>query len=162
LQCKFGDQESIMASHWIVVADAATARILEGDDLLDELRQIERLHHPQARQKAAQIVSDDRGRSRTFQGEHTALDRRTDPHRAELQAFAHEIGARLLAAYNQHAFERVIVVAPPQFLGALRGELDGFLGDALVATINKDFTQVPLHELSERIRAELPPTVGLP
>jgi protein required for attachment to host cells len=142
------------AMHWVVVGDAAHVRIFEGDQGLDVLVAIEAFGHPETRGKASDLVSGARGRSRTFQGEHTALERHTDPHRATVHAFAREVAERIAVAHEARAFERVILVAPPQFLGELRATL-GDLGGAVVATINKDWAQVPTHELPGRLRVAL-------
>lgn len=150
-----------MKSHWVVVADAATVRIFEADEMIAKLTLVEEFDHPETKLKAGDLVSGDRGRSRTFQGEHTAFERHTDPHRNEVHAFAKEVGAKLVAAHNAHKFERLVLVAPPVFLGELRPEI-GSLGASLVATITKDWTKVAAHDLPGRIHGELPPVAGMP
>ena len=143
-----------MNSHWVVVAGAATVRIFETDDKLAKFQLVEELEHPKSKLKDADLVTSDRGRTRNFQGARTAYEPHTDPHRTEIHVFAKEVGAKLVAAHLARKFEHLVLVAPPVFLGELRPEIDS-LGKSLLATINKDWTQVPQHDLAGRIQGEL-------
>src|SRR5437773_2128773 len=49
----------------------------------------------------------------------------TDPKEVEAQKFAHELAAMLEKGRSDHVYERLIVVAPPHFLGLMRSALDG-------------------------------------
>ncbi|MCB9666359.1 MAG: host attachment protein, partial [Alphaproteobacteria bacterium] len=52
-------------------------------------------------------------------------------------------------------FRDLVLVAPPHFLGDLRGALSGVVAGKVNATVAKELTDVPDHALSERLRAAL-------
>jgi protein required for attachment to host cells len=49
-------------------------------------------------------------------------------------------------------FRKWVLVAPPHFLGLMREELTSELEKHLLTTVNKDFNDLAVHELSERLR----------
>ncbi|MBW1879419.1 MAG: host attachment protein, partial [Deltaproteobacteria bacterium] len=59
-------------------------------------------------------------------------------------------------------FERMIVIAPPGFLGVLRRIVPKTVQRKVVASVAKDFTNFSTHELPKRVRAVIPPTTGMP
>ena len=65
-----------------------------------------------------------------------AVEPRTDPHRAAKAAFAGRLAARLEATAS--AFERLLLVAPPAFLGELRTALGPAAGRKLAGSRDRD------------------------
>jgi protein required for attachment to host cells len=53
---------------------------------------------------------------------------------------------------RQHRYDRLVVMAPPAFLGLLREEMSAAVGDLLSAEIGKDL----VHEPPEAINGYLP------
>jgi protein required for attachment to host cells len=75
-----------------------------------------------------------------------------EPREQERIRFAKLIADRLEAGRVANAFERVILVASPEFLGLLREQLGAPLQSRVTFTLDKDYvTQTP-----EEIRARLP------
>jgi protein required for attachment to host cells len=76
----------------------------------------------------------------------------TPPKEAEAKHFAHELAASLEQAFGRNAYSRLVLVAPPHFLGMLRGCLSASVTKAVVATLDKDLTQINERELPDRVR----------
>jgi protein required for attachment to host cells len=83
-----------------------------------------------------------------------AVEPRTDPHRAAKAAFAGRLAARLEATAS--AFERLLLVAPPPFLGDLRASLGKVARGKLHGTLDKDLTHAPLAEIAAQLDAIRP------
>lgn len=147
-------------AHWVVVADAGRAQVFASDLLLEELLPLEGLVHPASRAPAHEVVAGDRGATRNGgSGVKSRYERHTDPHRAAIDDFAREVAELLWAGRVAGRFERLVLVAPPQFLGALRSHLDQETGHKVVASIAHEWTKLPSSELAKRIRAALPGTL---
>lgn len=80
-----------------------------------------------------------------------AVEPRTDPHRAAKTAFATRLATRLEDAAG--SFERLLLVAPPPFLGDLRAALGEATRRKLHGTLDKDLTHAPLADLAGRLDA---------
>jgi len=140
-------------TNWIVVADASAARIF----VLAGPRQ--RISLEPVRELAADIkpsreIGSDRP-GRTFDrggpGRH-AEEPPTDPKRHAKASFAREVAQTLDDERRRNSFAGLTVVAPPQFLGDLRGAMSGELRALVEAEINKDLTKLPLHELTPQLQ----------
>ena len=143
-------------THWVVVADSSIANIYSGDAALDDLRLVLRLEHPASRLAARDLVTDDRGRTRAFKGgERSATEPHHTPHEVEVQAFAHEIAQHLRKGLVDHAYEGLVLVAPPAFLGRLKLEIDMRTSDRVVGTVAHDYVHAAPKELGDLLRRQL-------
>jgi protein required for attachment to host cells len=140
-------------SKWIVVADASTARIfvLAGPRQrisLEPVRELSADIRP-----SREIASDRPGRTfdRGGQGRH-AEEPPTDPKRHAKASFAREIAQTLDDERRKNSFAGLTVVAPPQFLGDLRGVMSGELRALVETEINKDLTKLSVHELTPQLQ----------
>lgn len=136
-----------MSMHWVVVADAAGAAVYEGDVMLEGLSLVESMgtRSPGALPGA--------GRS--------AGMAHHDPHIVEEERFARGVARFVNDAERQHGFERLVLVAPPHFLGDLRAEISTTVAKRVVGSIHHDWTKVHPHELAARVRKELPEVFGI-
>ena len=144
-----------MNNTWIVVADSSGARIFSSDSKLTEANLCETLEHPESRLKDTELASDDRGRTRARDNNGSrasAMTHPTTPHDAEAEKFARELANRLRLANAKNQFAELILVAPPQFLGRLRGELDETTSARTRATVDRNYTQERPEMVLERIR----------
>jgi protein required for attachment to host cells len=139
-----------MSRNYVVVADAARARVLTCDARLDTLEEVADLIHPESRLHHADLVTDQAGRR---SGDSTEGP---DAQQHAQEEFSREVAEHLRDARNQGRFDRLILVAPPRFLGLLRKALDGPTQQTVVASVNHDLTLTPLHELPAAIRRHLP------
>jgi protein required for attachment to host cells len=139
---------------WILVADAARARVFRFDR---EEKRLEPAWHEQlvgSKLASRKIGSDRPGRTFDSGGEgRHAKEPPTDPARYEKERFAREVVDRLEDELNRHAFGALVVVAPPQFLGDLRTNLSPQLAACVTAEINKDLSKLTPSELLEHLKS---------
>lgn len=128
---------------WVVVADASRARLFRAVTPRGPLVELEDATHPASRLQDHELLSDRAGRAVDIQGHHRhGMEATTDPHEQEAQRFAHELAERLHVHHNAHDFEGLVLVAPPRFLGLLRGALDEQVAQQVRASIDLDLTRI--------------------
>ena len=128
---------------WVVVADASRARLFRVETPRGPLVELEDAVHSAARLQDQELLSDRAGRAFDSQGNHRhGMEAPTDPHDQEAQRFAHELAERLHVHHNAHDFDGLMLVAPPRFLGLLRGELDEQVAKQVLASLDRDLTRV--------------------
>ncbi len=146
--------------HWVVVADASRMQIFAADVMLDDLLPLEGRVHAASRVPARELVAGDRGATRSGATEiRSRFERHTDPHRDAIEDFAREIGHLLHDGRVAGRFARLVLVAPPQLLGALRAHLDVDTARVVVASIAREWTRLPTPELVARLRDAVPGTL---
>lgn len=149
-----------MANHWIVVADGARARFFEADVELEEMRFLNTLRHPRSRMKSGDLVTDNAGRDR--RGGQGGSFSGSDAHDHEVELFSRELAAALADGLEKRSYERLVLVAPPGFLGVLREQLSPQVSGAIVASLSKDYSRLPSEQILAQVRAQLPEDAGLP
>src|SRR5262245_63474211 len=97
---------------WIVVADSARARIFSSDRPDRDWELVEALEHPEGRAHTPELVT-----------EMPALERGELPKDRETKVFARQLARRLEAALHGRQYQRLVLVAPPELMGALRRAL---------------------------------------
>lgn len=132
---------------WVVVADGARGRFFR---LSEDRDLVSAYAHELVGETLARrdIVSDRPGRTfdRGGDGRH-AMEPHSDPKRHAKTVLAREIGRLLEEERKKRSFDQLVIVAPPQFLGDLRGEMSKSL-QALIATeVNKDLSKLAPHQL---------------
>lgn len=141
--------------HWILVANATHARLLEYPQG-GHARQLHALEHPQSRQHTAELGDDRAGW--TMSGQHhggAALSPRTDAQAQEHTRFAQEIAGYLERAAGQGLFSELTVFAAPAFLGELRKAFGRATAGKVQAERAVDLTHVGPAEIGARIEQEL-------
>jgi protein required for attachment to host cells len=139
---------------WVLVCDAAKARVFEIRDGDPTWHAVELVLHEGSRSKASELVGSPSGR-RSPQGRsvhHNALAPASSPKEVQKDGFAHTLATTLDQAMRSARFRRWVLVAPPHFLGLIKKELTSELEKHLLATVDKDFNDLAVHELSERLR----------
>lgn len=117
------------------------------------LREVQGLLHPESRLHARDIVSAPPGRQSGTGPRKHEVEGKTAPKETEARMFAQEIAERLRLARAEGAFEELALVAPPHFLGILRGRLDGPTRACVVSTIAKDLVQSDLGTIAAQCNA---------
>ena len=114
-----------MPATWVVVADSSAARIFVAGSPTGALQEVASYAHPEGRAHDRDLRTDEPGVTKDRMGyaKH-ANEPKVKPKEQEQIHFA-----RFLADHLEHAratgtINRIILVAPPEFLGRLRGELD--------------------------------------
>ena len=137
---------------WVVVADSSRGRIYAQDEAGSPLREMFDLVHTGARLHGTELTSDRAGGHAGTSGTGThALDARTAAKQHEAETFAREIAVRLEAGRTGGLFQHLVLVAPPAFLGELRGQLDAPLRRLVTTEVAKDLVMYPTDELRARL-----------
>ena len=135
---------------WVVVADGARARIYENLGPGQGLKEI--LQEQSETNPTRDIVSDRQGRHKDAQGTgHHAMDPRTDPHAHAEREFARQLCGTLEHGAGEGSFDRIVLAAAPRTLGHLREMMTQGVRERVHSEIDKDYTRLSLHDLSERL-----------
>lgn len=139
---------------WILVANRSTAQLFEYDFRDRTPRLLRSFFHPEGRLRSQDLDSDRPGRSfdRHGSGRH-AMGTEVDPQQHHAEVFARELISTLEHGRAQELFSSLVLVAEPQFLGLLRGNVDPPLERMIHTSFGKDLAGQPLHELEERLAA---------
>lgn len=149
----------IEKKNWLVVANAARARVLEeGDTDRDKHRRyvhVADLVHPQSRQKGMALGGDRAGHvegaSPGLAG--AAYTPRTDPREREHARFAREVAHLLDEGIAAQRCAGLVLVASSPFLGLLKGHLGEQAKKAIVHTVDADYTALDEQALADRLAA---------
>jgi protein required for attachment to host cells len=141
---------------WALVADAQHLRILErrGRDSWVELPET---LHPKANPASHLHGSERPGRVHESVGmARHAMEPRLDPHRAAEADFARHAAAMLEHAAETGRYGRLLIVAPPVFLGDLRKALGDETRRRLQGSLDKDLAQACLASIIRHVEALRP------
>jgi protein required for attachment to host cells len=136
---------------WVVVADAARARIFSVDEKTTDLTEMMDLSHPESMLYASEMASDEPGMS-SVKGMHSkfGMEEIVSPKEEEAIRFAKQLADAL--HHRVADYDRLYLMAAPHFLGLLRKDLDKAVQAKMADEINKDLT---LHSAAD-IRSHLP------
>jgi protein required for attachment to host cells len=140
---------------WIVLADAASARMYAPQANGRDWTLAAELDHPQGRAKESELGRDKPGRVKQSSGQRSAMEPPTPRKKVEMEKFARQIAQALDEALVRNAYDRLVLVAPPAFVGVLRGTLAERVAQRISATIEKDYLHLEPSELRERLREQL-------
>ncbi len=140
---------------WICVADAGHLRILRSNG---PGTPIERIVQEEHARDGGKDFADRPGRALESSGDGSrhAMQPHEDPVRRDKRDTAAEIGKRLSDHAQKQDFQRLILVAPPQFMGDLRKHLSPAASEAVIAEIDKDLTGESDAEIRERLAQVAP------
>ncbi len=129
---------------YIVVANSARARVFARQHAYSVVEELEGFTHSEARMRNQDLTSDSAGKSRNIHG---SLDAATSPKDHEADFFARLLVYHLKDLHNKQHYERLVLVAPPRFLGMLRRHLVSPLDHLVVGSIDKDLTTAPIADI---------------
>lgn len=137
---------------WVLVADGSRGRLFRAEGARGGLVEIDTWLHPESRLREQDLVTDAPGQDRGRGGANHGVNERHSAHDHELETFAREIAQRLQAAANDDSFGRLLLCAPPRFLGLLRDALPPIVRQRVRHEIGKDLTAIKdLRELRKRL-----------
>lgn len=144
-----------MSGHetWIVVADAARARVFRMEGEAGELVSAWE-YEPVGggRLQGREIASDRPGRTFNSVGTRRhAKEPPTDLERYESERFAREVTGKLDEDRRKGRFDHLVIVAAPQFLGDLRASMPAPLRACVTTEIDKNLSKLPPREIRERL-----------
>ena len=134
---------------WILVADAARARIFLNDGPGHGITELTDYGLERDLKPSRDINADRPGRSFDSggQGRH-AMEPSTDPNRHQKFNFAKEVASMIAKAHHARRFDRLVMIAPPATLGDLRSALPKTVTNVVYGEIAKDLTQASVKDLS--------------
>lgn len=127
-----------MSPVWILVCDAAKARFFETSTADPRWRLVSAVFREEVRS--------------TIPDHHHELAPEASPVDVEKARFAHALGQILDKTVRAGRFRCWVLVAPPRFVGLVRGQLTVALKNRLLATVQKDLGHLETHELAQRLR----------
>ncbi len=153
---------------WVVVADAARARIFRVENMEVErglarrdvpahslvLVEIKDFLHPESRQHENELASDAPGMSSVANMQSKfGMDEKVSPKQEEGIRFAKEVADFL--KIQGADYDQLYLIAPPHFLGLIRPNLDKAVMSKLIMEIDKDLSK----HSAEEILAHLPTAI---
>jgi protein required for attachment to host cells len=153
-----------MDAVWILVADKGRARLFGMDTpRTEEMHERRDYLMPEQRRHERDLRTDDRGRvfdsggrgrtSRVQIGQgHHAMEEPTSVKEKAAIDFAKDIAEDINKAARENAFDKLVIVAEPQFLGMLRDKLDPVVAKRLSLELPKSIAK----ERADEIRRHLP------
>lgn len=140
-----------MERTWILVADAARARLFTVERPRGPLVELNDFVNPVERLRERELESDDRGRGAAPNGGRHAVGDDKDPKAEYARRFAHELADHLKEHRSQGEFKRLYLVADPRFLGELRAQLDAPTERIVVDTIDKEISRLDPSEMRRHL-----------
>ena len=145
--------QEFISTTWVVVADGEKALILRNDDLDDKpllnVIRKEEIDNPPTREQAA----NRRGRNHDYganQAQRSAYDD-TDWHELGKEEFNKDFAEKLNKAALKNAFDRLVVIAPPQTLGRLRPEFHQEVEKRVIKEDTSDLTNHPIEDIEAHV-----------
>jgi len=140
---------------WILIADGEKALFFvnEGDREYPVLK----LHHEEAQDNPPdrEQSANKPGRQHQSVGSARSAYEDTDWHQLAKERFANRLAEILYKHAHNADFRHIVLVAAPQVLAELRGQLHKEVTDRVVAEIPKTLTNHPLPEIERLLKAEL-------
>lgn len=140
-----------MSTTWILVANAARARLYENTGIGKGLKLLSEFLHPESRMKGSDLVSDRAGYVPGVGNGHASRQQATDPKQNEAEHFALEIARSLEHGRGQNKYGRLILVAGSPFLGILKARLSDQVSTLTTETVDKDYTSLNERELGGKL-----------
>ena len=142
-----------MTTTWILIANRSSASLFESDWPGKSMRRIQDIPHPQGRMQNSDIDTDTPGRSfDSFgQGRH-AMSPKQEPTEHIAQQFARDLAELMNKGRLTHAYDKLVLMAEPKFLGILRAALDKNTASLVVQTVNKELLDVKEEDLAEYLK----------
>lgn len=143
-----------MHTQWVVVADSSRARFFEAQSNLESLVELEDLLSPAGRMDETELRHDAKGR---FYGK----GEREQAHTAEpavnakthaAQQFSKAVMQRLEQACEKKYYDRLILVAPPHFLGQLHKQLSQRVVQRITQELPLDISSLSITQIGEHLR----------
>ena len=145
-----------MTNIWVIAGNSSHATIFEAASPMAPLVELETMENPEARAKQMDLVSDRPGRTfDSFGAGRHAKAVEVDPKEQLQIRFAKSIAERLERGRQQGAYERLMLVAAPGFLGLLRASFAAPLKAVVSLEIDKDYTALRADELRARLPERL-------
>ncbi len=139
-----------MGNTWVVVADGTRARLFNRNKNR-KLEEFDVLLSPEHRLHEGDLVTDRDGRAADGKGGRHAMGNKNAAKDHEMAVFAKRLAGRLDEGRTSGDLERLVLIAPPRFLGQLRASMSGPASDLVALTIDKELTTLPADKLESHL-----------
>ena len=141
-----------MGNTWVVVADGTRARLFNRHRNR-KLEEFDVLLSPEHRLHEGDLVTDRNGRAFDSggAGRHAMGGNKNSTKDHEMTGFAKRLAGRLEEGRTTGQLERLVLVAPPRFLGQLRAHLSGPAAGLVALTIDKELTTLSAEKLESHL-----------
>lgn len=140
-----------MGNTWVVVADGTRARLFNRHKNR-QLEEFDTLLSPEHRLHEGDLVSDRDGRAYDAGGfGRHAMGNKNVTKDHEMANFAKRVAARVEEGRNKGQVERLVLIAPPKFLGQIRASLSGPASELVALTIGKELTTLTPDKLAAHV-----------
>lgn len=141
---------------WIVVVNRCEAKIFETDRRHDKdkakIRYVAKLENPRGRLRDSDINSDRPGFIASPNHHGGRMAKPQSPTERITQMFVKKVTLQLEGSCRQNAFDELVLIASPNFLGQMRALISRELRDKVEREIPKDLgPTVTVEELKERL-----------
>lgn len=136
-----------MQATWILVANSSEAKLFQNLKRFGPLEKVQEFCHPESRIKGAELASDRPGHYQSKGVGHGAFVEQSAPKEYEATRFARELADVLETGRTTNRYHRLVVVAPPQFLGQINGHMNDQVRKLVCANLQKDYTKLSEHDL---------------
>lgn len=140
-----------MSTTWILVSNASSGKIFKHTGPNKGLEIVKEFQHPQSREKNLNLVSDRPGHNPSAGNGHGSFVPATMPKEHEAEVFALELARELDAGRIANQFARLVLVAPPAFLGQLNRRLSDAVKGLVSDKLEKDYTKASDKELARHL-----------
>ena len=132
-----------MTTTWILSANRSSASLFESDWPSKSMRRIQDIPHPQGRMQNKDIDTDKPGRifDSFGEGRHSTSPKQ-EPTEHIAQQFALELAEMLNKGRLTNAYDKLVLIAEPKFLGVLRAALDKNTELLITQTVNKNLVDI--------------------
>ena len=142
-----------MTTTWILSANRSSASLFESDWPGNSMRRIQDIPHPQGRMQNKDIDTDKPGRvfDSFGEGRHSTSPKQ-EPTEHIAQQFALDLAELLNKGRLTNAYNKLVLIAEPKFLGILRAALDKNTASLVVQSVNKELLDVKEEDLAEYLQ----------
>ncbi|CEG60909.1 host attachment protein [Legionella micdadei] len=130
---------------WLLIFDSTHCRIY--DYTKHKIDLIKEIQHPENKLRDIEITSDKPGRYQVMGQAHGTYSQQSDPKEIKIEHFSKEIADVLENNNAIHAYEKLILVAPPHIHGLLLKHLDKQITNRITHNIEKDLIHVSEDQL---------------
>ena len=143
-----------MAMTWLVNADSTSAKIYKIVHIGGEFLEIKQVLRPESQMKSSDLAGDRPGRSfdSAAAGRDTMVPH-ADPKDHEADVFAREVCRFIDHGRATKSFERLVVVAPPDFLGRLRSAISSATNKPVAESLAKNMVGCGEQEIRSRLES---------
>jgi len=146
-----------MSTHWVVIADRSRARIFEATGGFDALHEVEDLLNPQGRLDDCELGHDAKGRyyGRGERHQGDTAEPKVSPREHQEEKFSRDVMDVLTRGCDTKRFDRLVMVAPPEFLGLLRKQMPLRVVQHVAGELHSDISNFPMKKIGEYLKQHL-------